>query len=89
MKKESHIMAVDDGKEMLRILKRILELEGYDIATAADGNSALTMMEEWEPDLVLLNIMMPGVDGLKTLERIRQCSSIPVIMLTAKRDATL
>ena len=88
MRKHSHIMAVDDDKEVLRILKRTLELEGYDVAVARDGGSALELLEEWQPDLVILDIKMPGLDGFQTLERIRQRSSIPVIMLTAKRDAT-
>lgn len=88
MRKHSHIMAVDDDKEVLRILKRTLELEGYDVAVAPDGGSALELLEEWQPDLVILDIKMPGLDGFQTLERIRQRSSIPVIMLTAKRDAT-
>jgi len=81
-------MAVDDDKEVLRILKRTLELEGYDVAVAPDGGSALELLEEWQPDLVILDIKMPGLDGFQTLERIRQRSSIPVIMLTAKCDAT-
>lgn len=88
MKKHSHIMAVDDDKEILRILKRILELEGYDVAVAPDGGSALELLEEWQPDLVILDIIMPGLDGFQTLKRIRQRSSIPIIMLTAKCDVT-
>jgi len=88
MKNHPNIMVVDDNQEMLRMLKRTLELEGYDVATAADGSSALALLEEWKPDLVILDIMMPGLDGFQVLDLIRQRSNIPVIMLTARREVT-
>jgi len=88
MKNCPSIMVVDDDQEMLRILKRTLELEGYDVAIAADGSSALALLEEWKPDLVILDIIMPGMDGFQVLDLIRQRSSIPVIMLTARREVT-
>jgi len=88
MEKHARIMVVDDEQTILSLLKRILEPEGYEAVVAADGRSALALLEERKPDLVLLDIMMPGLDGFQTLERIRQRSNIPVIMLTAKCEVT-
>lgn len=80
------IMVVDDDRDMLKLLDRTLELEGFDTATAADGDAALALLEEIGPDLVILDIMMPGLDGFQTLEQIRERSDIPVIMLTARYE---
>ena len=80
------IMIVDDDQEMLRLLNRTLELEGFDAIVVADGDSALTLLEEINPDLVILDIMMPGLDGFQTLELIREQSNVPVIMLTARHE---
>jgi len=55
---------------------------------AANGSSELALLEEWKPDLVILNIIMPGMDGFQVLDLIRQRSNIPVIMLTARREVT-
>ena len=88
MKKRPYILVVDDDKEILRIVKRSLALEGFGVATAADGKQALNMMEGPEPDLVILDIMMPQLDGLQVLNIMRQHSNVPVIMLTAKGEVT-
>ncbi len=88
MEKHSRIMVVDDEQTILSLLKQTLEPEGYEVVVAADGRSALALLEERKPDLVLLDIMMPGLNGFQTLERIRQRSNIPVIMLTAKCEVT-
>ncbi len=77
-------MVVDDDLEMLKMLNRTLELEGYDVAVTADGNSALALLEKHSLDLVILDIMIPGLDGFKVLKLIRQRSNIPIIMLTAR-----
>ena len=86
MKKRQRIMVVDDSREMLKILERLLDLEGFDVVTAEDGSSALSILDEIIPDLVILDIMMPGLDGYQTLDLLRERSSVPVIMLTAKRE---
>ena len=86
MKKHPCIMVVDDDQGVLRLLKRNLELEGYDVIVADNGTIALEVFEECIPDLVILDIMMPGLDGFQVLELIRQHFSTPVIMLTAKRE---
>lgn len=86
MKKHPYIMVVDDEQTILNLLKRTLEPEGYGVVTAADGRSALALLEEHKPDLVILDIMMPGLDGFQVLDLIRQRSDVPVIMLTARRE---
>jgi len=86
MKRNRVILVVDDDAQVLKMLTRILELEGYNIITATNGRSALALFDKHAPDLVLLDIMMPGIDGFEVLDLIRQCSEIPVVMLTAKRE---
>lgn len=81
------IMTVDDTIEVRMILKKILAKEGYDVIGAENGLDALTILRDTTPDLILLDIMMPMMDGWETLEKIRnnpQTKNIPVLMLTAK-----
>ena len=89
MKKKTHIMVVDDNHEMLKIVGRVLELEGYDVSTAPDGSSALALLSECKPDLIILDIIMPGLDGFQVIDHIRRRSDVPIIMLTAKHEVTL
>ena len=84
MKKGPTIMVVDDDAVIVKMLERILRLEGYDVITAGDGKAALLLLEKAKPDLVILDIMMPGLDGIQVLQIMRQHSDVPVIMLTAK-----
>ncbi len=86
MRKNRLILVVDDDKEMLRMISCTLKLEGYDVIITADSISALSLLGEYKPDLVILDIMMPRLDGFQVLNLIRQCSNVPVIMLTAKCD---
>ncbi|HEY82455.1 MAG TPA: response regulator [Dehalococcoidia bacterium] len=88
MKRRPYIMAVDDEQEILTLLKRSLEPEGYEVALACDGRSALALMEKRQPDLIILDIMMPDLNGFQVLSLIRQRSSAPVIMLTGKGEVT-
>ncbi len=80
------ILVVDDEPRMVRFVRMNLELEGYRVSTASNGVEAIDKVREELPDLVILDIMMPEMDGFETLERIRQVSSIPVIMLTVKAE---
>jgi adenylate cyclase len=83
------ILAVDDVPENLAIVRMRLEAHGYEVVTAADGEEALARVREVEPDLVLLDIMMPKLDGISALRQLKQDSSlrfVPVILLTAKAD---
>jgi adenylate cyclase len=83
------ILAVDDVQTNLEILKVRLEAHGYEVTTAADGEEALARVREFEPDLVLLDIMMPKLDGISVLKQLKQDAAerfIPVILVTAKSD---
>jgi len=88
MKKRRCIMTVDDDQNMLRMLSRLLEVEGYGVTLATDGKSALALLEKRRPDLIILDIMMPKVDGFQVLDSLRQRSSVPVIMLTGRHEVT-
>jgi len=80
------ILVIEDNQDMLQLLRRILESEGYHVILATNGTYGLSIVRETTPDLVLLDIMMPGPDGYMTLDSIRQYSNAPVIMVTAKRE---
>lgn len=84
--KAQTILVIEDEQDMLLLLKRILESEGYRVILATDGVYGMTLLREAKPDLVLLDIMMPGPDGYMTLGSIRQYSNVPVIMVTARRE---
>lgn len=78
------ILVVDDDPEIVSFVKRGLTYEGYSVETAYDGKDALANARDNEPDLVILDIMMPGLDGLEVSRRLRQVSDVPIILLTAK-----
>jgi len=83
------IIAVDDVPSNLEILQVRLEAQGYEVVTASNGEEALALIRELEPDLVLLDIMMPKVDGITVLKQLKQDTSLsflPVILVTAKAD---
>jgi len=78
------ILVVDDDPEVVSFIKRGLVYDGYEVDTAANGAEALARVRESEPDLVVLDIMMPGIDGIEVSKRLRKGSSTPILMLTAK-----
>jgi OmpR family response regulator RpaB len=80
------ILVVDDEASIRRILETRLSMIGYDVVTAADGEEALIMFEENSPDLVVLDVMMPKLDGYGVCQELRKESDIPIIMLTALGD---
>jgi two-component system KDP operon response regulator KdpE len=80
------ILVVDDEPRMVKFVRMNLELEGYRVSESTNGLDALDKMREELPDLVLLDVMMPEMDGFETLERIREVSTVPVIMLTVKGE---
>lgn len=82
----NHILVVEDEAEIAGYLRRGLTFEGFSVEIAADGNQALAVARERPPDLVVLDLMLPGLDGLEVARRLRAASSVPIIMLTA-RDA--
>ena len=80
------ILVVDDEVRMIRFVRMNLELEGFAVTEANNGLQALEKVRDELPDLVLLDVMMPEMDGFETLKRIREVSNVPVIMLTVKGD---
>jgi two-component system KDP operon response regulator KdpE len=80
------VLVVDDEPRMIQFIRMNLELEGYRVAQASNGLEALTQVRDQLPDLVILDVMMPELDGFETLRMLREISSIPVIMLTVKAD---
>lgn len=79
------ILVVDDESDVLLIVKTGLQAEGYDVLTASNGPDGLAAAKESSPDLILLDIMMPGMDGFETLQKLKEddeTCAIPVIMLT-------
>jgi DNA-binding response OmpR family regulator len=85
MKRQYTVLAVDDENDVLLIVKTALQVEGYRVLTAPDGPEALKTAHDEKPDLILLDVMMPGMDGFEVLDKLRQddvTCQIPVIMLT-------
>ena len=82
----SKILVVDDELNICELLKLYLENEGYTVFTANDGQAAVTAFQQKAPDLVLLDIMLPKMDGWQVCREIRKTSSTPIIMLTAKGE---
>ncbi|WP_427339458.1 response regulator transcription factor [Caloranaerobacter sp. DY30410] len=82
----NHILIVDDEPLMVKGLKYSLEQDGYKIDTAYDGNEALKKALENSYDLIILDLMLPGIDGLEVCQKIREKSQVPIIMLTAKGE---
>ncbi|MGD9118981.1 MAG: response regulator transcription factor [Dehalococcoidia bacterium] len=81
--KKTLVLVVDDDIRMLRMMKRMLELENFQAITANNGESALKAFERETPDLVLLDIMMPDMNGYTVCQHIREFSDVPIIMVTA------
>lgn len=78
------ILVVDDEAKITEVVRAYLETNGYDVCEAADGSHALSLFESARPDLVILDLMLPDMTGEEVCRRIRQASTVPVIMLTAK-----
>jgi len=86
MGKQARILAVDDEPQILEVIKAYLEKEGFRVMTAADGKDALLAFDFFSPDVVLLDLMLPGVSGEAVCRQIRAKSKAPIIMLSAKVD---
>ncbi len=92
MNNSKKILFVDDEDDIREVVQIRLESNGYQVVTAASGEEALKKVESEHPDLVILDVMMPGMDGLAVLKRLRkerQTENLPVILLTAKRQKTI
>jgi two-component system alkaline phosphatase synthesis response regulator PhoP len=82
------VLIIDDEEKILNLVTSYLEREGYDIFTAQDGLEGLKLSKEVNPDIIVLDIMLPGMDGIELLSQIRRESNVYVIMLTAKTEET-
>ena len=83
-RKGEKILVVDDEATIREVIRRYLERDGFEVMEAANGDAALNVVEQVEPDLIVLDLMLPGLDGLSLTQRLREYSDVPVIMLTAK-----
>ena len=80
----THVLLVDDEEALRASLSYALVKEGYHVTTAADGQSALKLFHKEVPDVIILDLMLPGIDGMELCWRIRAFSKVPILMLTAK-----
>ena len=84
----SKILIVEDEVKIARFVTLELEHEGYEVRAAHDGRTGLAMCETWQPDLMILDLMLPELSGIEVCRRLRQSSDVPIIMLTAKDDVS-
>ncbi len=83
---KARVLVVDDDLALAEMLGIVLRNDGFEVAHCADGAGALDMFRETRPDLVLLDVMLPGLDGIEVCRRIRRESGVPIVMLTARTD---
>lgn len=86
MKDALHVLVVDDDRNVCQLLRLYLEKEGYSVAEAQRGDSALDEFRRQTPDIIVLDVMLPGLDGWGVLREVRKTSQVPIIMLTAKGE---
>ena len=84
---DKKILIVDDDETLVRLMSQVLTQKGYEVLKASNGQEALRLLFDHKPDLVLLDVVMPKMDGWQTLDRIRDISDIPIVILTGKRVA--
>ena len=82
------ILVIDDEPSIVKLVSAYLKPEGYEVYTAADGNAGLKAAFAFKPDLIILDLMLPGMDGIELLTRLRRESDVYVIMLTARTEET-
>ena len=84
----TRILVVEDERKIARFLELELKHEGYEVDTAGDGRTGLDKALEWNPDLIVLDLMLPELSGIEVCRRLRHESDVPIIMLTAKDDVS-
>ncbi|MDO5079813.1 MtrAB system response regulator MtrA [Buchananella hordeovulneris] len=84
----ARILVVDDDTALAEMIGIVLERSGFQPAFCADGAAALAAVAEVDPDLILLDVMLPGMDGIEICRRVRETSGVPIVMLTARADTT-
>ncbi|MFZ5591225.1 MAG: response regulator transcription factor, partial [Bacillota bacterium] len=80
------VLVIDDDPKITALLRRALTFEGYEVITAASGQEGIDMALQENPDLVVLDIMLPGLDGWEVCRQLRQHSTVPILMLTARDE---
>ena len=80
------ILIVDDNEQIVQILAQYVKAEGWPCLTARSGEEALSLFDAAAPSLILLDIMLPGIDGMEVCRRIRSVSSVPILMITARDE---
>jgi DNA-binding response OmpR family regulator len=85
---KNDILVVDDEKTIREVVRRYLEREGFTVREAEDGYAALDAVEDREPDLIVLDLMLPGIDGLTITRHLQSRSRVPILMLTAKGEVS-
>jgi len=82
------ILVIDDDRRITALLRRTLVFEGYEVQVAGGGEEGLRLAASWQPDLVLLDVLMPGLDGWEVCRRLRAAGGVPVLMLTARDEVS-
>ena len=82
----SRILVVDDEEQILRALRRALAARGYEVVTAPDGEDAIAEVEVSMPDLVVLDLNLPGIDGMEVCRRLRTWTQVPILILSVRED---
>jgi two-component system KDP operon response regulator KdpE len=86
MKSKKKVLLVDDERAILRVIGIKLRISGFDVLTASGGQEALDLVKTNSPDIILLDVIMPGIDGFEVLEKLRTFSALPVIVFSARPD---
>src|SRR3954447_5617081 len=83
---QTRILVVDDEAQITRVLRTTLSAQRYDVRVANDGETALEIMKDWSPDLVITDVSMPNMDGLALCHEVRTRSQVPIIVLSVRED---
>ena len=86
MAERSRILVVDDETQITRVLKTTLNSQGYEVKTAADGESAFNAAMDWLPDLIITDLSMPGMTGIELTRAVRERSQVPIIVLSVRGE---